>query len=422
MANIDSSCIIFDKFLFDDSNPYTLAENNNNLTIRYGEVSNDVIFSLTGLTQAKEYSVTNVQNDIWYPIFINNDNNISNKVISRDGAYRNANTNIRSGRLGIENFISFPASLKNWSISGSAKFSIDWILNQPDMPYYLEYGILCWYKKIGSQKNNPTVFSTIDKFPIGSRLIKNGNSNTIYIKLDDDNLYNIGQDDSIINTDSITHSSVALVKLSDIGGSTATFSLAPSTITSESLLSDNSILWIANGDTFSYSDNEQDKNYEYSNKIISKSYISASLYSTYSQIYHILTSYKPKNIIEGMHLRQVRLIKKLASFLATSPFITDFHIHSLLNPQIFDSIKNFIDTTSRTETDQASEIASLKTIINQISQYYTSSVFLESNISYQTNNNNLVYNKKELFQKLLSTPYVVTSYPNIPPRLLDKLL
>ena len=414
MPNIDPSCIIFDQFLFDNSNPYSLDETGGRLSIQYGtapQSSVDIkIGALDALKTASLPNENNILNDVWYPIFIKNDDYITNKVVSRDGAINNSNSSITSGRIGIENFISFTPSLKDWIITGNARFSIDWILNQANIPFFLNYGVMCWYKNIDTTKDyNPKGFFTLDKFPKGSRLQKSGDTITIYIKIDDSNLYRIDRTDHTITSAGTDHyaTPTALVKLSDLG-TDPTFCLLPKNLSASPILGNNSILWIANGDSFSYFDSLADKNHEYSNNIISNSYISSSLYSVYTQIYNIISSYHKKLVTTGLHLRKTRRIKKIASILSTSPFITDFSISALKSPTIINRIKTYVDGDVICKNiDQ--EISELSSVINDISIYLSGTTNLQSNTSYKTLNTNLIYDKKSLFTKLVTkyNPYLL---------------
>jgi len=140
--------------------------------------------------------------DVWQPIFINNDTNISTKLLSSYGSYHNSNPNLKSCRLGIENFYNFTGNFK--SFSNTANMSIDWIINNSNMPYYLCYGILCWYR-YNNFSNNPNIMDgkaqTIDKFPNGSRLTPSNDANKIYIKLNDTKLYDIANPSKIFQND-----------------------------------------------------------------------------------------------------------------------------------------------------------------------------------------------------------------------------
>ena len=142
MPEIDPSCDIFNSFLSDNLLPYSLKETDGDLTILYNHGSVvPVNFNTAGLVSLKNKSIpANFLDNVWYPIFINSDEFVSNKVLSQNGALKNANQFLRSGRLGIENVINFEAQFKDWSVSNKSVMSIDWILNQPDIPYYLNYG------------------------------------------------------------------------------------------------------------------------------------------------------------------------------------------------------------------------------------------------------------------------------------------
>jgi hypothetical protein len=413
MPKIDSSCDIFNKFIIDDLYSYKLSDTDS-FKIEYANNSSfPITVKISEIIKIKNDSVPlNSSADIWYPIFIKDDSAISTKILSKYGAYKNANSSITSGRLGIENFISFSPALQSWSIKeGSAVMSIDWILNQPDIPFYLTYGIMGWYKNIPAGDQNisrPNNKASIDKFPIGSRLQSDTLPNVTLIKIDNNNLYRIDRDDHIVQSDQIVHfdsKNLPLVKLSDLGSANEVlFYLSPQSIKNNknSIFGNESLLWIADGDCFSYFDNQQDQELEHQEKIISKTYISPALYSKYNQIYNIITSTQPKRVVAGMHMRQARLAKKLACILSTSPFISDSHINALNDNSIFTDIEDYINKgQERIETNTIEEINSLKKILLNISTYYNTNN-LDSSTSYKTLTNNIVYSNKDLFNKLIN--------------------
>lgn len=413
MPEIDPSCDIFNSFLSDNLLPYSLKETDGDLTILYNHGSVvPVNFNTAGLVSLKNKSIpANFLDNVWYPIFINSDEFVSNKVLSQNGALKNANQFLRSGRLGIENVINFEAQFKDWSVSNKSVMSIDWILNQPDIPYYLNYGIMGWFKTIGRDNTNtsqhiPYNTATLDKFPVGSRLRTDLLAGVTLIKIDDTTLYRTDRDNHAFEGNTWQHynsSKLATLKTSSIAADNPKdilYYLSPESISESrvSIFNDLSQLWLADGDCFSYYDSFQDQQMQYASKIISKTYLSSALYKYYTQIYNIITSHKIKLMTSGMHLRDLRLAKKLAMTLSTSPFITDFYIHNLNRSDILAIIQNYIDNSlNRSISDTNTEIADLQKVLIQISELMPNDL---NSISNKTLNNNLIFSKQSFFNKL----------------------
>lgn len=115
------NCEIFNKLLEDDLTGVGGTPN----TAKLIQLKNDSGYTDSG---------------IWYPAFItSSSNSVTNSVMSSHGVINNT-------RLGIENFISFNPSFKNWSTNGS--MVVDWILNNHNMPYPVYYGMMFWFKII----------------------------------------------------------------------------------------------------------------------------------------------------------------------------------------------------------------------------------------------------------------------------------
>jgi hypothetical protein len=116
-------CHIFDGYLDDDIISVSSVVHNTGKLIE--------------LKNAQGY--TTIDNDIWYPVFIDTETNaVGNSVMSSHGL-------IQSTRLGIEFFTSFNAGFDHWETDGS--MSIDWILNNHNIPYPVYYGLMFWFKK-----------------------------------------------------------------------------------------------------------------------------------------------------------------------------------------------------------------------------------------------------------------------------------
>lgn len=412
MPEINPKCNIFNKFLSEDLLKYTLVESGNALEIHYENGNTaQVTLDLAALSSIKtNYTPDPIQSNIWYPIFIDNDTHIKHKILSQNGASKNANSDFLSGRIGIENIISFAPQFKNWNVSGSANMSIDWILNQHDIPYYLNYGILCWFRQLKkddspSSNYSPLNATSLDRFPIGARLQTSSLPNITLIKLDSETFYRLDRDNHTFINGQWQHfdaNKLATIKLRDLGDNpqNLTFYLAPESIASSTplLLNDLSQWWIADGDYFSFYDSYQDQQMQRNSQIVGKPYISSSLNKYYTQIYHILTAHRPKTISQGMHLRELRLIKQLSMALSTSPFIGDFDINNLNTPAILQPMLDYINSgADRTLQNTTQEISHLRNILIQVSSAMSDTL---THMSDQNLTDNLVYSKKSFFKKL----------------------
>lgn len=421
LINTSDNCEIFDKFLIDDLVSHSIEEDTSGVSVRYSDgqtarvtFRDSELISLTTTSLGSKPSA-----NVWYPVFITDDAFMSTKPLSIDSAMKNANPSLSSARLGIEDFITFKPVFENWTTTDSSVMSVDWILNQIYFPYSLQYGLLGWVKTI---PNTSVDFlgniGSIDKFPIGSRLRTNTAplSNVSLIKLDNNNLYRIDRDDELINSSTnildllnMTFNPVSLVKVSDLG-TNPTFYLSSPDFGSQSLFggTDKTLLWISNGDFFSYFENEQDRQQEQTdNNIISKSYLSPALYSTYTHIYNIVTANEIRRLDGGMNLKKARLVKKLSFLLSTSPLMTDFGISTLNMPEIRTYMDDYINSNgSNTILTEISALKNVVVNINTFLQTYSDNtgkaVNIGNSISYKTSTDNIVYNKSQLFKKLLN--------------------
>jgi|688.fasta_scaffold00279_27 hypothetical protein len=423
LINTVDNCEIFDKFLIDDLIGHSIEEDSSGPYIKYvdGQIAR-VAMRDADLVSLKNTSLgqSSIAN-VWYPIFITDDTFISTKQLSADGAIKNANPALTSARLGIEDFITFKPQFQNWLTTDSSLMTVDWILNQVYFPYSLQYGLLGWVKTI---PNTSVDFlgnaGSIDKFPIGARLQTNSGAlnNIPLIKLDNNTLYRVDKDNELIKSSTtitdlldISFDSVSLVKVSDLG-SNPVFYLSSTDISSSSNSifggPDKTLLWVSNGDFFSYFENEQDRQQEQLSKnIISKSYLSPALYSTYTQIYNIVTANEIRRLDRGMNLKKARLVKKISFILSTSPLMTDFGINSLNMPEIRTYIDNYINGNgANTITNEILDLKNVVVNIHKFLQTYTDNtgkaVNLGNPISYKTTTDNIIYTKSQLLKKLIN--------------------
>ena len=166
-----SNCNIIKHSLLDDLLPYKYTANN---TLVYSDGTTSAITSKkTILTSLASSSQNSSYKDTWQPLFISDDANVDNKLLSEYGSVHSSNSSLRSNQLGIENFYNFTPKFRSWTTS--AKMSVDWLINAPDTSYAIYYGIACWFRLKDS--NNPNthngVAQPLSYFPNGSRLINN---------------------------------------------------------------------------------------------------------------------------------------------------------------------------------------------------------------------------------------------------------
>lgn len=393
-------CTIFNKFLVDDLKPYRIYGSSSDIYIEYKpdnintsvfletkssatvfDDTSKIIINSVALDSFIKSSISPAQENIkdtWFPIFVNNSNFIDNKPIFNGVAISNP-------RIGIENFIKFPAFFQNWTNNGGpVTMSIDWILNSSSSPVDAIYGLLCWIKFPA-----PSVFQNITKFPKNSRLL--GNDTKEYIKINDDLVFEINTDSSEFTNTNISFNDTNSIK--------SIASLSPRQPILFKMKQEVKDYWIPEGDFFAYFDNDEDKTKAYTQKISSRSYISPTLYNKYTQIYHILTLKEVKQLNSGRHLRRSRLLKRLSYILATSPFFNDGVTHNFLySSHIETLVNNYLDQNINSAEE---EITGIRNIVFAISQHFT-----QININNTFNQKNLyinyVNNSIDLFKKLLN--------------------
>jgi hypothetical protein len=311
----------------------------------------------------------------WTPNFVRDDSLVDNKLISHYGSIK-GDSIFSSGRIGIEDFISFTPRFKSWTVSNN-NMVIDWILNRSRSPYTIMYGLNYW------KKNSQAITGPIESFPLYSKIKFN---NIEYIKLDNSTLRRLTVKQNVFNETSITFNYTqtnADTQVSSLGNNII-FTLVGS---------DQAKVWIPDGDQLLYFLNRAELNQNFINNIGTRSYISGSLYKYYNIFYNSLTADENTQSLTGdRNIKKFRLYKKLAHSLATSPFCSEFFVAFLAKPS--NTIKNAItiylnSNSSNVDTD----ITNLTNILNTISTEYS---------SYEINNNsNIVTNNNELFLKLI---------------------
>lgn len=277
--------------------------------------------------------------DIWFPIFITpNDSSpyLTTKITTKSFV-------VPDNSLGCENAISFDVRnhFKNWRVAtGSPKMSCDWIINRPLAPLKVEYGVLCWFKRINDYTTqrqfyladipHNTKIKSITTLSYTKKVREPGletapavfstrtftiKSTDTLLKIDDDTLFivdklitdlgKIGSNTisfdntkteyfSISEYISLTYpvipneASAALETRRQIAIDSIRFNIeGPQT--PATTLGSNIVLHIPRGDTFSYFTDPIQKDTFLKDGIPSDSYISACLFPFYEEIYNALT-------------------------------------------------------------------------------------------------------------------------------------
>lgn len=408
LEDYSHNCNIFDKYLYEDLLPYNINES----SLLFSNGASSPITINTSALQAiyNEQQYGDISPNVWYPVFITNDNFINNKVLSNDGAYQNQNAAIVSGRLGIENFISFQPQMRSWNTS--APMVIDWIINKASMPYNLYYGLLFWFKvpEVRTAK-------TISRFAPGTRLTHSNFSGKVFIKIDDNWLYEINNDPTKLSNNTWTFDDSLSKKFIDEFGNNPRFTEVYTSL-SENRLSNSNVnnpyidllgnganLWIPDGDIFSFHKGEAEKSFYMPYGIFSRSYTSVGLHKFLREIYHILTAKEVKSF--SRPLKRSRFIRKLSSCLSTSPFISKFCINGMFNDYVYNLIDGYISSIGSI-TDIYEEVGVLRSILLDISRFIqsdssaSSDLELDQTTNNKTNTNNFITSTKDIFNKMLN--------------------
>lgn len=423
MLKVDNKnkCNIFSGSFFDDLQKYSLKETDSDLKLVFdGGIENQVIFNFSALTDTLQssFSIESMASSItdsWIPIFIDNDNKIISKEIRK-------NFSIKKKILGIENIIQFKGLFKNWLVSNDTKLNCNWFINSNDIPYIMDYGILCWYKK--NTQYIKDQFKNLDQFPIGSILFcqtpltaKLSDTESISIsptdmlvKYSKNILLFVDKDDSKFNsTTDATNTSASisfnterkifdLSKVKDIDTLNPQFKLHLGSINQGSELLKHSSLWIANGEAYSYSLNNNRRAENYSLNIPTLSYLSPSLFYIYNAIYHRLTVKQIKNATTAsLSQPKLAMIKKLAYFLSTAPLIDRTTVDILYHDDIQSYMDTLINTTINNQTTEKQIL--MRTLINIMKKFEFLSTKLKT---YSNLSNNIINNKTDLFNKLVN--------------------
>lgn len=432
LLDTTDKCNIIQTSLLDDLYPYTISSdgsainysNNSSQTINYNQLS------AIGALASQSYLDINNDNmaDCWLPIFVDNDAYVNNKMLSDDGSYANANPYLSSGRLGIENFLSFIPNFRNFSNAG--QMSVDWLLNRHNIPYAVYYGIMCWVRRNGTSNvmNIGGASAKLETFPKGTRLKHSSRPNDILIKIDNNTLYVVNSQRYVVGT-SITYNDENTFILQAGTISPDSYSLADKSIketwtalstttSTENVdgfsitgLTNNVRLWIPDGDCIFYYGSDSEKSIAEGVGVPTNGFISPCLTRYYTNIYRILTLDQPRSFARK-NLKTSRCYRKLAHSLSTSPFIGEFAIRAL----DCKDVKSIIDTyigSSALSRDINTEKTFLKTALKDISLYLqktiitgngtsNTGVYVDTKPSPYSLNNNLIANKNQLFSKLVT--------------------
>jgi len=421
--NLIDECIIYNKSFKDDLRNYVVKDTG----IEYDNgVSKRYTINLNKFRPLLDAADKNYGSG-WFPVYVSDDTAIDNKILSSKGSLLNSNSGLLSGRIGIENFITFVPEFQNWTVTPECKMTSDWVLNRSPVPHYLNSGILCWAQQLA-----PTTYSgNISSFPLSSR-VREMNDDTTKIHYRDRKLFDTTKDGSLFNSQSsisvtgdITFSEITGISMvSGTGWADFDSAVRPAisiidefrrtnvpttgsidlfTASTADNLRPNApkyILWIPNGDYFSY---YTDKTEALSGNI-TKSYISPSLWSTYNQIYHML-SIKQIKTTNGKNIRKSRLLKKIASVLSTSPYITDECINALGSPKVQTLIKKCLDATAIDNSGNTVAVdISDNTIKDIVKLLHNKFGLLQKIYGYNNHNtlkNNIITNNRSLFIKLI---------------------
>ena len=332
----------------------------------------------------------NVSNNIWYPLYINRENNlVKTKIMGKRSSFDKP-------RYGIENFLYFTGEFQNWSVTQDIYMSSDWILNAAFTPYDIIYGILCWFKKNDdisglkwNQIANGSIIKTLNSFSynidgkkiyIGSDIKLVKYNDKILVRLDSGNSSENNRNIIDVNNNSILIEDNRIINIKNTDISLSTHEFVDWNYSPYSF-------WIPDGEYFSYV-SKLSRNTSYVRDEPYNSYISPTLYSQYRQIYNLITQNIPRsNFTEnslGSSKEYLRRLKRIAKILATSPML-DRTTHSYL---LDEDLQNKIHSNL---------------IEYEVIKYFSTLVKdLSSNVSKANLNNNLINNKIDLIKKILN--------------------
>jgi hypothetical protein len=399
----DNSCNIYDSSFLGDLKPYTFFEDDASFGFKYEDGSQS-----TGLGSRLSYIKTIIDSntpastdidDIWLPAIIDTGSYVNNKQVLMG-------TVIGNSVFGIENVLSFSnLKFKNWNMPSDVQLSIDWFINTDLSPIDIDYGLLCWYKKNTNHDQTHTIENVPSNIPLKCTVAvsytENGQTyeipkDTIVIKIDN---YKLERKDTnaVIVSDTVRPNPNRIFQFSKVTNFTSLsiFKIVDKTNTVASSLSSYS-LWIPDGDVNSFYNSSKDKAKRISKNIVSQTYLSPSLYHIYRSLYQALTVKKIRPSVPGsspLDKSQSGRLRKLCSFLATSPLIDKVSINRLIDSSLYDQIYSTYIYGTNPNTEKQDLVNVLCTIFQK---YRNESI----NWGKKNLSNNYVSSKQELFNKL----------------------
>jgi hypothetical protein len=368
MLNLEdksSNCHIFDGYLHEDLISYNIVGS----TIEWSNGSSSPItFKLDAVSSLfNEQPYGDIEDNVWYPVFIDHDNYVPQASLSSHGILTNQNGYLRSGKLGIESMVEFKPQFSNWNTN--AKMHIDWLMNQATFPFPLYYSLMFWVRK----PTQPTITGLIEDLPFNSVL--EDASGEKYFKTNNQILTRLSDKE--------------LVPVSDVSGLKLHYPFLDAT--------NGMSMWIPDGDIMAFNNASQLNAIHLNNNICARAYTSTSLHRFVREINHILTLKEVKSI--NRSLKRSRFIKMISACLSTSPFVDQTCIESMYDNEVYRIINEYIESDF---TNMQQQLNVVRNAVLEISKYLT----LTKKLSYKTNTNTLTNNfiesKNTLFIKLMN--------------------
>jgi hypothetical protein len=423
------NCVFYDKHFLDDLQGYSFVEENGAAFILYDDNTRlpvTINSNISSIISSEYASVPNRQKDVWYPVFLNLANNkINSRFLFKGSVQPYIN-------LGIDEAISFPGKFRSWSIIGSSTMSCDWHISASVSTNISEYGLLCWIQDSSRKVSD----IKIDDIPVGAmfkiksfisyviEVVVNGikkkktisiSPSDVLYKIDKDNLqiinngeirFNLGKF-NFLDKNKAFNLSTYLEYNYPRGSSepearyneridlvrSRIFGTLNSATTTTNIISNSTILFIPKGDVYSYFEDTQTKAIS---RIASSTYLSATLHQEYREIYNILTINQQKINGSALKISQVKLLQKIAMFLASYPLIDRTTISILLSEQAQTIINDFINLSVGNNVPE--ETRQLKLALIKISELFKN---LSSNIKYNQNTSGYCFSTTDIIKNLI---------------------
>lgn len=368
MLNLEdksNNCHIFDGYLHEDLISYNIVGS----TIQWSNGSSSPItFKLDAVSSLfNEQPYGDIEDNVWYPVFIDHDNYIQQATLSEHGILTNQNGNLRSGKLGIESMAEFKPQFSNWNTD--AKMGIDWLMNQATFPFPLYYSLMFWVRK----PTQPTITGLIEELPFNSVL--EDASGEKYFKTNNQILTKLS-DKTTVPASDVSGLKLHYPFLNAVNGMS---------------------MWIPDGDILAFNNANQVNTIHLANNICARAYTSTSLHRFVREINHILTLREVKSL--NRPLKRSRFIKMISACLSTSPFVDQTCIESMYDDEVYRIINEYMEVGF---TNMQQQLNVIRNAVLEISKYLT----LTKKLSYKTNSNTLTNNfiesENTLFIKLMN--------------------